>query len=95
MSLRDIADATGLTLGTLNKRTMGKLPWIKNVGGRRTPRVLTRGMYRLRVSVACIGCVYRLGVVSVGGLAVGGLDVSLGLQPNFYSLFSRRGRRPC
>ena len=57
MSLRDIADATGLSLGTLNKRTTGKLPWIKNVGGRRTPRVLTRGMYRLRVSVACIGCV--------------------------------------
>ena len=89
MSLRDIADATGLTLGTLNKRTTGKLPWIKNVGGRRTPRVLTRGMYWLRVLVACIGCVYRLHRIGRGAC------VSLGLQPNFYSLFSRRGRRPC
>ena len=76
MSLRDIADATGLTLGTLNKRTMGKLPWIKNVGSRRTPRVLTRGMYRLRVLVACIGCVYWLcvSVVCIGCvISVGGL----------------------
>ena len=42
-TLRDIAEQSGIPLGTLNKRTTGKVPWKKVHGGRRTPRVLTKG----------------------------------------------------
>ena len=43
LTLREISEASGVKLGTLNKRTTGKLPWTRNIGGKRTPRVLTRG----------------------------------------------------
>ena len=58
LSLRAISRMTGISLGTLNKRTTGKLPWTRNVGGKRTPRILTAGkkMYRL----ICIACFVSL-----------------------------------
>ena len=37
LTLRQISEASGIKLGTLNKRTTGKLPWMRNIGGKRIP----------------------------------------------------------
>ena len=52
LTLRQISEASGVKLGTLNKRMTGKLPWMRNIGGKRTPRVLTRGNVSNRYTVS-------------------------------------------
>ena len=91
MTLRDIAPATGLSLGTLNKRTKENSHepemWVENG----FPYILMRGMYWLLVLVACIGCLYHLGRAC---FTWAGSDVDV-LYMTISSLFSRRGTRPC
>ena len=76
LTLRQISEASDVKLGTLNKRTAGKLPWTRNIGGKRTPRVLTRGNvstdtpYRLKKPYRLknrIGCAVSVDVWGGGG----------------------------
>ena len=42
-SQREVSELVGIKLGTLSKRITGKVPWTRNVGGQRIPKVLTKG----------------------------------------------------